>query len=274
MNRTAETDLTVLHKYAGAFFRLIEPEFSKGLKLSESDHFGFMALCFTHKQIEHARSLGILIDAQQHSDAAILARVMLEGLIYILWARLEKTDRPLAWRSFSLVSDYESLLKAKARGEHVEEVDEKTLRERLANEATRFLRKNAIKQGAENFLNPYQKYWNVGRDGRRIEISEMVKEVGDPLVKDLYDDLSQLGHWTVRGIGPLLRRNESGIRINFDSSESAAQACAVCIHSLGATARAAAEHFKLPLQSRIDELFAEYLLELGIKADEAQQPHP
>lgn len=270
MKRTAETDLPILHKYAGAFFQLIEPQFSRTIKVSESDHFGFMALCFTHKQIEHARSLGILIDAQQHSDAAILARVMLEGLIYILWARLDKDDRPLAWRSFALVSDHETLLKAKSRGEHIDEMTEATLRERLAEEAKRFRTKSAIKQGAENFPNPYQKSWNVDKDGRKIELSEMVIEIGDPLLKELYDDLSQLGHWTVRGIGPLLRRSENGIKIDFNSSVSAAQACAVCIQSLGATSKAAAEHFNLPLLPKIDELFNDYLAELGVKAGDEE----
>jgi Family of unknown function (DUF5677) len=271
MKRTTETDLPILHKYAGAFFQLIEPEFSKSIKLSESDHFGFMALCFTHKQIEHARSLGILVDAQQYSDAAILARVMLEGLIYTLWARLEKTDRPLAWRSFALVSDYETLLKAKNRGEQVDKMVEQALYERLAEEAKRFLTKSAIKQGVENFTNPYQKCWNVDKEGRRIELSEMVNEIGDPLLKELYDDLSQLGHWTVRGIGPLLRRSENGVKINFNSSVSAAQACAVCIQSLGATSKAAAEHFNLPLLPKLDELFKEYLTALGVTTDDEQR---
>lgn len=268
MKRTADTDLPILHKYAGAFFQLIEPQFSRTIKVSESDHFGFMALCFTHKQIEHARSLGILIDARQYSDAAILARVMLEGLIYILWARLDKNDRSLAWRSFALVSDYETLLKAKNRGEHVDEITEANLHERLSEEAKRFRTKNAIKQGAENLQNPYQRNWNVDKDGRRIELSEMVSEIGDPFLKELYDDLSQLGHWTVRGIGPLLRRSENGIKIDFNSSVSAAQACAACIQSLGATSKAAAEHFSLPLAPKIDELFIDYLAELGVKADD------
>ncbi len=271
MKRTAETDLPILHKYAGAFFQLIEPEFSKTIKLNESDHFGFMVLCFTHKQIEHARSLGILVDAKQYSDAAILARVMLEGLIYILWASLEKTDRPLAWRSFALVSDHETLVKAKSRGEHVDKMVEKALHERLAKEAKRFLTKSAIKQGAEKFQNPYQKCWNVDIERRRVELSEMVNEIGDPLLKELYDDLSQLGHWTIRGIGPLLRRSENGIKTNFNSSVIAAQACAVCIQSLGATSKAAAEHFNLPLLPKLDELFKEYLAELGFKADHEQQ---
>jgi hypothetical protein len=264
VKRTAETDFPILHKYAGAFFALVEPVFSKNIKLSESDHFGFMALCFIHKQIEHARSLGILIDAKQYPDSVILARVMLEGLIYILWARLEKNDRPLSWRSFALICDFETLLQAKERGEKVDEEIEKDLQERLATEAQRFLTKGAKKNGIEKFPNPYQRSWNLDKNGKRVELFEMVTEIGDPLLKKLYDDLSQLGHWTVRGIGPLLKRSNSGIKIAFESNENAAQACAVCIQSLGGTAKAAAEHFKLDIEPKIDQLFTEFLSELGV----------
>jgi Family of unknown function (DUF5677) len=264
MTKSAEIDLPVIHKYAGALFNLVEPAFSKSVTLKETDHFGFMALCFVHKQIEHARSLGILIDSKQYTDAIILARAMLEGLIFILWARLDKVDRALSWRSFALVSDYETLLAMKKRGEKVDKNFEKKLLDRLSAEAGRFRTKGAMKHGTENVENPYQKYWHVDGNGRRIELTEMAQEIGDPLVKNLYDNLSQLGHWTVRGIGPLIRRGNNGVKIDFDSHSNAAQACAVCIHSLGATAKAVAEHFEMNIELEIDKLFNAYLAELGV----------
>ena len=179
--------------------------------------------------------------------------------------RKDKIDRALTLRSFALVFDYETLLAAKKRGDEVSEDIEKKLEARLTTEARRFRTKSAIKQGEEKFENSYQKNWNVDSNGRRIELSEMVQEIGDPLLKNLYDDLSQLGHWTVRGVGPLLKRKDNGVKINFDSYANAAQACAVCIQSLGATAKAAAEHFEISLESEIDQLSSEYLAELSVE---------
>lgn len=49
MKRNAEIDLPVMYRYAGALFNIVEPVFSKSINLEESDHFGFMALCFIHK---------------------------------------------------------------------------------------------------------------------------------------------------------------------------------------------------------------------------------
>lgn len=270
MKRNADKDFPIMHKYAGKLFKAVEPVFSETIKLKENDHFGFMALCFVHKQIEHARSLGILIDAKQHVDAVTLARVMLEGLIYILWARLDPIERALTWRSFILVCDLETLLEAKKRGDKIDKNLESRLRQRLTEEAKRFLTKNARTNGEDKYENPYQKFWNVDKDGRRIELSRMVSEISDPLLKSLYDDLSQLSHWTPRGIGPLINRTDQGVRINFESSTNATTAYAVCIQALGGTAKAAAEHLDLSILEKIDSIFSSYLAELGVEANHDQ----
>jgi len=265
MKRNADKDFPIMHKYANKLFRAVEPVFSKTIKLKENDHFGFMALCFVHKQIEHARSLGILIDAKQHADAVILARVMLEGFIYILWARLDPLERALSWRSFALVCDLETLLEAKKHGNKIDENLELRLRQRLTKEAERFLTQNARTHGEDKYENPYQKLWNVDKDGKRVELSRMVSEISNPELKSLYDDLSQLSHWTPRGIGRLINRTNRGIKISFESSTNATTAYAVCIQALGGTAKAAAEHFDLGILEKIDSIFSSYLAELGVE---------
>lgn len=257
-----EERFLIFHRYAGEMFKLVEPAFSQRINFKENDHFGFMSACFVNKQIEHARSLGILVDSGQYKDAEIISRVMLEGLIFILWARIDIDDRAFAWRSYSLVSDLDTMMKMKEKGEVVDQNQELELRNLLEQNANRFLtRKARLDPTAYN--NPYVRYWNVDKFGKKVELSQMAEELQDKSLKTLYDDLSQYSHWTPRGVGSSINKTKSGISMSFDSVYSAITACAVCIQSLGGTAKAASEHFGLGIHEDLDILFEKYIDEVG-----------
>lgn len=103
----------------------------------DEDHFGFMVLCFTTKQYDHLRSIFVLIKAGLPRDAAIIARVMMEGMVALLWVVKNGRDEfSRQWRAYSLISDFRRMQKKKADGEDVDPSVEKKLNEMLDEEGT------------------------------------------------------------------------------------------------------------------------------------------
>src|SRR6266702_5579847 len=92
-------DIPILIKHADLHLELaLEMKESKFL-VEESDHFGFMCTSFFFKQVNHYKSVIKLVELNQASDATIIARVMLEGLHYLLWADSVPERRARDWRS-------------------------------------------------------------------------------------------------------------------------------------------------------------------------------
>lgn len=263
--RNAESDLPIMRKHTQRMLELVLLRTKEDFQLNETDHFGFMALCFVYKQLEHARSILILIDEGQYIDAAILARVMLEGFILLGWASLLPDERGLRWRSYALISDWKLLVEKKRRGEEVDPDVERELRLRLSELDAPFLTANARKNGKEKYPDPYQKSWRVHPNGSKVELNEMVDDLKDPQLKDLYENLSQFGHWTPRGIGKI-KRNDLSVRLEFRSKSYAAQACAATYLVLGHTLEILSRHFKLNLESEVENVIDDYLKELRVSS--------
>ena len=261
--RNAERDLPLVRRHTQRMLELIELRTKKGFKLNESDHFGFMALCFVYKQLEHAHAIAILVDAEQYADADILARVMLEGLILLGWASLLPEERGHRWRAYALVSDWKVLVEKKRHGEEVNPEVEQDIQLRLSELDVPFLTSAARKNGTEGYPDPYQKSWRVNSDGSKVELSNMVDELKNPLLKELYEDLSQLGHWTPRGIGENIKRNGLSVRLEFRSKNYAARACSVTFQALGDTLQILSAHFGLNMENELRNIFDDYLKELG-----------
>lgn len=196
-------------------------------------------------------------------DATVVARVMLEGYIYLGWAYNDAQERALSWRSFVLVYDLETLLERKANGEEVDELEEAELRARLQDEAGRFYTRGAE---GKDYANPYQRSWTYDKDGNRVVLPQMISEFGDPNLKKLYDELSQLGHWTARGMGPLVKRGTEQVCISFRSNGNKTRACAVLVQALAGMAGIVAAHFSLPFAENLNQLFDAYLRALGLTA--------
>jgi hypothetical protein len=72
------------------------------------DHMGFMAFCIVNKQLEHLKSICVLIDDNQHRDTQLITRTMIEGLAILYWASQEP-GRPLHWRVCPWVEEFRRL---------------------------------------------------------------------------------------------------------------------------------------------------------------------
>lgn len=116
----ASKDKPILRAFAERLLRLAAEVTRPPLPYDEHDHLGFMALCFVSKQMEHLRSVCMLIAVGRDRDAALIARSMVEGMGLLLWAARKPTERPLLWRSSVWVEEWCQLQTKEAPGEDIE----------------------------------------------------------------------------------------------------------------------------------------------------------
>ncbi|MGJ7567808.1 DUF5677 domain-containing protein [Variovorax sp. GB1R11] len=244
---------------------LIEKELVSDVVLHESDHLGFMAMCFLYKQAAHARSIEMLLDAEQDVDAATISRTMLEGLILVAWAAVKPTERPLRWRAFSLVSDWKLLQRGVAPPFGTPEDKKVELKQRLEAHPE-FLTSGARRAGAQALFDPYQNTWCVNGDGSRVELRTMAEEIGDPNMKQLYDELSQVGHWTPRGVAINIDHSTERSTLAFMDESLAAKACGTAFSSLVQTAALFFHHHRAEPHTRLQQIIDSYATAL-VKRD-------
>ena len=67
------------------------------VKLKESDHLSFMECTVVCKQLEHLKSISILVDANQNRDAWGISRIMIEG-VALLSRVAAKPELASKWR--------------------------------------------------------------------------------------------------------------------------------------------------------------------------------
>jgi len=216
-----------------------------------------MAMCFAYKQLSHASSASMLLTENQVLDANVISRVMLEGLILLGWCSLEPSQRALRWRAFSLVSDYRTIKSRGAITDSMTQAKLTELTERLRDHPELYT--NAARRtNSESNSDPYQKTWHVQESGARVELRQMAEELQDPTLKLLYDDLSQIAHWTPAGVGFDIRQNDEKPSIGFSSDAKMAQAYAVVFLALTQTLQIFNSHFSKshsanPLQDLVEK---------------------
>ncbi|QEM69494.1 hypothetical protein FO488_15915 [Geobacter sp. FeAm09] len=261
-----EKDLPALRKHVERMIVTTQKVIDRPLNYNEADHYAFMLLCFLMKQSEHVRSVAILVDAAQYRDATAIARMMLEGMSTLMWAACDRTNRPLQWRAYALVSDWELLCEKKANGEDVDLEMEKRLCDRLKRHGPKFLTKRARRDGANDTDWRFQKTWLLDAEGSHITRSSMFEEIKGESLYELYEDFSQWLHWTPRALGDCIVRNEDGrTAYNPNSYRQAAQALVVAFLTTLQTLKLVYEHFKIQSKPPLDQLKMEFLKDIGVE---------
>lgn len=257
--------LAIMRSFFAEARTLIEKELESVVVLHEGDHLGFMAMCFLYKQTVHARSIEMLLDSRQDVDAATISRSMLEGLILVAWAALEPEERPLRWRAFSLVSDWK-LVKRGGTPPFGTPEDKKADLEQRLEAHPEFLTSGARRVGTQKLFDPYQNTWHVNGDGSRLELRTMAEEIGDPDMKLLYDELSQVGHWTPRGVVINIDHSAARSTLAFMDERLAAQACGTAFSALVQTAALFFHHHRDEPHMRLQQIMDSYVAAL-VKRD-------
>ena len=260
-----ETDLPKLLKHVERMSILVNATLARRPEYEDTDHYGFMLLAFFSKQGEHLQSASQLVSAGQHRDATIIARVMLEGLCLLFWCANEPEERPLQWRAYCLVSDWNLLQKRKADGEIIQPGVEENLRERLERHGFRYHTKKARASGPDGLENPYEKTWMLDESGSHIPRGRIFEEIRGAALYPVYEDFSQWIHWTPSGFSETISPTDSGMLYSTSAHAKGAQALAVAFQAVYQTAELVFSHFNFNSTPPLQDLLKDDLSELEIE---------
>ncbi|MCX6677239.1 MAG: DUF5677 domain-containing protein [Methanothrix sp.] len=234
----------------------ISDDMTQQAKFDGNDHLALMSLCFVSKQIEHLRSIRILVDVKQYRDAGLIARSMIEGLCILLWAAHKPQIRPLHWKAYAWVEDYKLMLKKEKAGEEVDPAYKSRIIEQLGTYGSEFLTPKAKKK-QENHLplprDPYRNRWIYQN------VYEICKEVeGDLLYEKIYRETSQWIHWTIKGMSSAIHQKDMNFAYTNASADMGATALASGFQSLLESAKLLDSHLTLGFGDKLDNILARY----------------
>lgn len=258
MKRNPEKELPILLHHTNALLTHCNDMLSKPIKVEETDHFGFMVLCFTFKQLEHLRSLVTLIEANHFADATTISRSMLEGMAILGWVRNTDTEKnALLWRGYVLVSDYKEIQKRKENDEPFDRSYEEELLVRIDELDCNYLTKKAKKDGIDSVPDPFQGTWLITESGEKITRGKIFEEIGSELY-GVYSDFSQWPHWTTRGVCLNIKRKNNSVTFGAQSFTYGAQACATAVQSMSHIMGIMNEHFELGTCEKLEKILNAY----------------
>jgi hypothetical protein len=259
--------IPILQDYASKLLSLAEDVVSTRSGPYEADDgtedfLGAMADIFSHKQIDHLKSICILVDAGQYPDAEIISRSSVEGMYLLLWSVYGPKDnpgkiRPSIWWAYQCIEEYRRLAKC-----GVDEIDleKETIIFQYAQKYGHLClsekAKGFLKEGKPLPDDPYIKRWP---DKDYSQIVAELKELGqiEPKLlhyEGIYRGFSQWSHWTARGIGRVFSYETDHISHNVAFCEFiGAGAITVGLEALGRSISLLNDHFKLGFQDKITD---------------------
>lgn len=251
-------EIEKFERHVNALLSLTEEILKNPIRYSfDEDHFGFMVLCFTTKQYDHLRSISVLIKAGLPRDAAILARVMMEGMVALLWVvKNGGNEFSRQWRAYSLISDFRRMQKKKADGEDIDPSVEKKLIKGLDKEGEQFFSKKALKsnkEGTELPHDPYRKRWLDKM------VPEIFSEIGQDILYEQYSYYSDWVHWNPQGLGRALQTKENITRFRSKAPEEEAGSFACGFMAVYETLNLLIKHFKLDNESDLKKIRDDYV---------------
>ena len=213
---------------------------SRSVTTQEDDDFGFMAINFLYKQIQHAESLLALVPRR---DAGLIARTMIDGLYQLLWASQAPEERSKLWRSFSIIHDWRRIqgqlkLGIPVDGQHIHRIEALL---KVLDGPHRKLKSNQV--------DPYHKTWRGP-----IKLSQMADVVGRELYDGPYAELSDWEHWGVSGIGESITRERNSLIVDTDSDRVADISLLAAFECLFKTLGVADIHFSLNITDALNTI--------------------
>jgi hypothetical protein len=256
----ASIDRQILRAFAERLITLAREITRPPLSYDENDHLRFMMLCFVSKQMEHLRSVCLLVDAGRDRDAGLIARAMVEGLGLLLWAAREPAIRPLQWRRYAWVEDWRLVRQREQSGEPIDPSRKSHIEQQLKVLGPIMYSAQARKSLHAGKLLPADPYMRWSD----IRVREVLNEVcGIRLYETVYHDTSAWSHWNVAAIGRAIERNENRVRYSEASPETAATALAIGFQALFESASLLDQHFARGFADRLVELRDAYFAQLG-----------
>jgi hypothetical protein len=255
--RFSQAQLPRLNEIADNLEAITRDAFEKRIAYTRDNGADVMALSFVTKQYEHLRSVRMLIAAELHRDALLIARTMIEGLGRLLWAFNKVPERTDLWFWFGAILDWRQTLKNEAAGMVIDPDDKAELKTWVDKYGPNYYRDNVRKSlDAEKdgtvFDMPDDPWRN---DWTPTKIESMFQEVeGTYLYESVYRRTSEWIHWGPRSILMAMESAEGGVAgFTQEDWRSAASAlmwgCLSLLQSLEVLDR----HFSLGISERLAE---------------------
>jgi hypothetical protein len=208
---------------------------SRSVSIREDDDFGFMAIQFLYKQIQHAESLLSLVPRR---DAGLIARTMIDGLYQLLWTYQAPAERARLWRSYSIIHDWRLIQGRLKEGIAVDEAEIK----KNDTGIKAFGDLHRLKKPKLHSSDPYYKNWHGG-----VTLADMADAVGRELYDGPYAELSDWEHWGVSGIGEAISRKDDHAFVDTNSERVAGLSLLAAFQCLLQTLEVADAHLSLNL---------------------------
>jgi hypothetical protein len=236
--------------------------------ISEDDDFAFMALSFLMKQIEHS---GSILRLDYAVDAKLIARSMLEGMGYLLWAGLPvapgESSRAALWRYYYAVINWRVVQRALATGVT------------FAPDLLQEVQTDPDTYGpwyieSPKRPDPYRRTWHGASiwrifkdiDEDAVELGHLQANApgpGEVLYQDLYSEYSAWHHWDVGGLAQVIASTADSIRYDSLTRHDTAQALRTAYYCTLVSALAVNGHLSRGRDQDLDNLNAEYHAWLG-----------
>ena len=184
----------------------------QGRKCHQDDHFGFMALLFLSKQVDHLGSILTLIPRR---DSMLIARSMIEGVCQLLWASSSPGDLAREWRAFSIVHDWRLMQSHLDSGVSVSDEVRQRIERRVLTDGASFLTtKGRNVLGAKQQLTDdcFHIDWRKGMGPKQTCERAGAKDI----YAAYYNYFSDWDHWGSGGLGYAMSRSEN--RIDYASN--------------------------------------------------------
>lgn len=258
-----KNDLVIITETAEKLMIYGETILSLELKHGTDDHLAFMCVTFCRRQMEHMKGLIALFNNQCYQDMLNIARSMLEGLAILHSGFIDKFNVPLRWRAFCWVTDYRIALKKVNEGIIIDEESKHRIKSGLEQYAKPFLKKNmSIKVDFKS--DPFIARWDIDSKGKRISLKQQFIEMNASALYEVYKDMSDWNHWSIRGIGIITHREENEFSFNYKNMQNAKYAFTNGILAFTESFKWLDGHMKLGTNKERTLILNEYLEGLTI----------
>jgi len=220
-------------------------------RLDDTDHLGFMSLCFLSKQNDHMSAILRLLP---HPDIQLISRTMIEGVVQLLWC-FKEPDQAFKWRGYAWINDWRVARDMINNGRDVDHEHAGRIEKFVIDNGDIFkINRFKGKPLPEN-EDPFHKNWRCGKTLKTIS-----KEVGgDELYANLYSPYSDWQHWGVASIGKMIERDGNGV-IYLDSVNSMlCSSLAVAFQCLYQVMELNNSHHELGMGNDLEKLRNEYI---------------
>lgn len=250
--------IPVLSRFADRVVGLADEVLSQRVKCDvDSDHLGFMGLCFLAEQRNHLQAIRCLASSGLGRTSGLIARAMVEGLALLRWAEGD-SERAERWRVFAYIVDFRTMMKDLEAGRQVERNTQARIAQMLEVHGEQFLSpkaKKACRDGKPLPNDPYVRQWY---EPSIRDIFRYVK--GEQLYEHIYRAESEKAHWSVSSLGRNVRPAGRGVIYAGDTSpEDIATASAVGFQALLETLQDVDAHLNLGKGKAIENLKQEYI---------------